>query len=350
MNDLSFSALSVIFLISAVATCLAGISLTKTTTTLDSRFKLGDALGGLILLGIGGSLPELAVVISAAYVDHIAVIIGTLLGGIAFQTLIIVAFDFANGRKDALSFLVGSPMLVAETLFAIVITALAVFGTLIPARISLFNISPFSVLLLLAWIGGLFVINRLRKSEQSYETKSAAPTGRRHKERRASDHPKHADKKTGHVILIFLVGCLVTLIAGYFVEESGSIIAARIGMNSGLFAATIIALVTSLPEISTGLESVVMGDNYLAVSDIMGGNAFMLVLFLITDIIAKKPVLSFAEKDDIYFALLGIILMAVYAFSFWKKPDRCYFRLGLDSIAEIVIYAAGLILLTMAMQ
>jgi cation:H+ antiporter len=346
MNNLSILALTVIFIVSAVVTCLAGISLTRTTTTLDSRFKLGDALGGLILLGISGSLPEVAVVTSAAYAGHIDVITGTLLGGIAFQTLIIVIFDFACSKKKSLAGIAGSPMLVAESIFAIVITVFAVFGTCVPANITIFNINPFSIVIVVAWFVGLYLIDRLRKTQPEHTPEVVAVKGRSHKQRRAVDHPAHEDKTTTHVMLIFLLGCVITLIAGYFVEETGTIIASRLNINSGIFAATVIAFVTALPEISTGLESVLLGDNYLAISDIMGGNAFMLVLFILTDLVAKKPILSFAGNNDVIFAGLGIVLMGIYALSFWKKPRKVYFRLGIDSVAAIAIYVVGLILIT----
>jgi cation:H+ antiporter len=137
----------------------------------------------------------------------------------------------------------------------------------------------------------------------------------------------------------------VTLVAGVILEQSGSAIADHIGMSAGLFAATAIALVTSLPEISTGLESIFIGDNHLAVSDIMGGNAFMLVVFLFADLVASKPILAYAQHADIFLVGLGIAMMAVYAFSFIKKPQRRYLRMGWDSIAQIVLYVVGIAML-----
>ena len=53
------------------ATWLAGIFLSKTTDSLDRRLGLGDALGGLILLAIAGTLPEIAIVASAALGGHL---------------------------------------------------------------------------------------------------------------------------------------------------------------------------------------------------------------------------------------------------------------------------------------
>ena len=346
MENISTIALLLVFILSAVVTWIAGIALAKTTDTIDTRLKIGEALGGLILLGISGSLPEIAITYSAAVNGHIPVIIGNLLGGIAIQTLVIVIFDFATKKNRPLSYIAGSPLLSMETIFAIVITSVALLATFIPAQKSILNTNPLSIILVFIWVIGLFILNKARKNPNISETVHDASPGRKHHQRRAvENHAFYAKKSTLFVTGIFILSSIATLIAGVVCEESGSIIADRFGINSGIFAATVIALVSSLPEISTGLESIFIGDNHLAISDIMGGNAFMLVIFLFADILSKKPVLSFAGHQDILFAFLGILMMAVYATSFLIKPRKRFFRLGIDSILQIVLYVLGLIMM-----
>ena len=344
MVNLSLLSLLAIFIISAAVTWIAGIALTKTTDTLDTRLKIGEAIGGLILLGISGSLPEIAICYSAAISGHIPIIIGNLLGGIAIQTLIIVIFDFSTKQKKPLSYIAGSPLLSLETIFAIFITSVALGAAFIPIKKSIFHMNPLSIFLAVIWVVGLFTINRARKNPKYIGTSHNGISGRKHHQRRAvENHIFYAKKSTLYVALIFLVGCIATLIAGVVLEESGSIIADKLGINSGIFAATVLAICSSLPEISTGLESIFIGDNHLAISDIMGGNAFMLVIFLMADIIVGKPVLSYAGHLDILFAFLGIVMMAVYAISFLLKPKKCYMRIGPDSIIQIVLYSLGLL-------
>jgi cation:H+ antiporter len=346
MNTLSLGFLLLIFTSSGIMTWLAGITLTKTTDSLDCRFKIGDAFGGLIFLGVTGSLPDIAIAFSAAVHGHIPVIIGNLLGGIAIQTLVIVIFDLATKGKRPLSYLAGSITLFFETIFAIVILILAVLGTYVPAKDSIFHMNPLSIVILCAWFSGLYLVNKSHKIRRFNQVEDDANPGRLHDECRVSEKSSFfINKSTMHVILVFLFASVITLIAGVLLEESGTAIAGKLGINSGLFAATILALVTSLPEISTGIEAILIGDNHLALSDIWGGNAFMLVPFVIADLIVKKPILSYAENTDRLFALLGIGMMGVYAAAFLVKLKRRYFGLGLDSICEILLYAGGIILL-----
>jgi len=75
----SFSLLLLIpiFVGGAAAVWLAGVQLSTTTDVIDSRFGLGQALGGLIILAIATNLPEIAIVVSASLTHHIGIAIGT---------------------------------------------------------------------------------------------------------------------------------------------------------------------------------------------------------------------------------------------------------------------------------
>ncbi len=332
-----------IFILAGVVTWVAGVALTKTTDSLDCRYKIGDAFGGLILLGVAGSLPEVAIALSAAFYGHLSVIVGNLIGGVAIQTLIIVIFDFVIKGKRPLSYLAGSVALSFEAIFAIILTAISLLAMYIPSNNSVFNMNPVSLVLPIAWIIGLYLINKSRKVKRFNQVEDDSHPGKMHDERRLSEKsPFFVGRSNVYVIFVFLIASVSILIAGFLLEEYGTALAYSFGLDSGLFAATAIAFVTSLPELSTGIEAVLIGDNHLAISDIWGGNAFMLVPFFVADLIAGKPILSGAVVEDKIFALLGIIMMGVYATTFVLKLKRRYFRLGLDSILEIILYGGGI--------
>jgi cation:H+ antiporter len=62
MSHFSLPVLGGVFIASACAIWFAGIQLSRAPDEIDSRFGLGDALGGLILLAFATNLPEIAIV------------------------------------------------------------------------------------------------------------------------------------------------------------------------------------------------------------------------------------------------------------------------------------------------
>src|SRR5512134_1542441 len=65
MSSWGTPAIVIVFVAAGIATWIAGLYLSKATDVLDDRLRLGDAVGGMLLLGLAGSLPELAIVSSA---------------------------------------------------------------------------------------------------------------------------------------------------------------------------------------------------------------------------------------------------------------------------------------------
>ena len=148
---------------------------------------------------------------------------------------------------------------------------------------------------------------------------------------------------TAQTILVFVAAAGVTLVAGVVLESSGEAIAGHLGMSGVLFGSTVLAAATSLPEVSTGLASIRLGDYQLAVSDIFGGNAFLPVLFLLASVISGQAVLPHAGKTDLYLTGLGMLLTCVYLFGLLFRPRRQVAGMGLDSLLVLVFYSLGVV-------
>jgi cation:H+ antiporter len=343
--SLAWPLLVLIFVAGSVATWIAGISLAKSTDALDNRFNLGDALGGMILLSIAGTLPEIAITVSAAAQGHLGLAAGNLIGGIAIQTMVLIICDITAGRENALTYLVGSLIPVLEALLVVLVVSCVLMGALLTRSIPIgsVRVSPASIAIAVVWLCGIFVINRVRKSP-AWET--VAPGSRPGRPHRRVPHPTaptpHSGISTWRVAFYFFVACAVTLVAGVFLQITGSDLASRAHMNGVIFGATVLALATALPEISSGIGAVRLGDHGLAMGDIFGGNAFQVCLFLVADLIATKPVLPAAGPQNSWLAILGIALTAIYAVGIVFRPRRCYLWLGADSILVAVFFALGI--------
>lgn len=343
MGSFSTPVLLLAFVAGAAATWVAGLLLSKTTDALDDRLHLGEALGGMILLAIAGSLPEVAITVTGALQGHLDIVAGNLIGGIAVQTAVLVICDLVVEGDHPLSSLVGSLMPVLEAVLVVSVVSLVLMGALLPESVAVAGVSPVSVLIVLAWALGMLVLNRVRRAPRWRVKAPGSSPGRPH---RRIPHPTaprpfaHASNR--RVALVFAAASAVTLIAGAALEMSGSELAARANMSGVVFGATVLALASALPEISTGVAAVRLGDNELVMGDIFGGNAFQVCLFLLADLLAGQPVLPFAGAANSWLGGLGIVLTTVYATGIVVRPQRRFARLGPDSIAVLVLLALGL--------
>jgi cation:H+ antiporter len=343
MSSLGSPLLVLVFAAGAIATWIAGTSLAKSTDALDNRFGLGDAIGGMVLLSIAGTLPEIAITVSAVLQGHLDLAAGNLIGGIAIQTMVLIICDITAGRKNALTYLVGSLIPVLEALLVILVVAFVLMGALLKQSVAIGPVSPASIAIVVVWFCGIVVINRVRKSPSWEVVAPGSRPGRPHRRvAHATEPTPHSGKSTWRVALYFGLACVVTLIAGVFLQISGSDLAGRAGINGVIFGATVLALATALPEISSGIGAVRLGDHSLAMGDIFGGNAFQVCLFLVADLIAGKAVLPLAGRQNSWLAILGIGLTSVYAVGVIFRPKRCYARLGADSIFVIALFALGI--------
>jgi cation:H+ antiporter len=334
--------LIVVFLAAAAGVWVSGIYLSRTTDALDHRLGLGEALGGLVFLAIVTNLPEIAITTTAALRHDLGIAIGNILGGIAIQTVVLVVLDvFGLGVRAALTFVAASLQLVLEAALVVAVLVVSVMGTQLPASLTKARLEPASIVIVVLWLGGVWLLAHARSGLPWHE-QGAAPDSQRaphgHGKRIASDRMP----STTRTLAIFGVASLVTLAGGVALERSGERIAVHLHMTGVLFGATVLAAATSLPEISTGLESVRNGDYRLAVSDIFGGNSFLPVLFLLASLLSGRAVLPQAQATDIYLTALGVLLTVVYIYGLIFRPRRLIARMGVDSLVVLAFYALGI--------
>jgi cation:H+ antiporter len=346
LADVPALGVAILFCAAAVVVWLAGLHLSETTDVLSARLGLGEALGGLLLLAIATNLPEIAIVASAAMGGDLGLAIGNILGGIAIQTVVLVVLDrWGLGPHVGLTYRAASLVLVLEGVLVIAVLVVAIMATRLPGSLIVWRLAPGDVLILGLWIFGVLLIARARRGLPWHDDHGTAPDAQTEVMGIAEHIKASAATELGvstvRAVTIFLVAALATLGAGVVLEVASDALAQRIGLSGVLFGATILAAATALPEISTGLGSVRLGDYQLAVSDIFGGNAFLPVLFLPATLLAGRSVLPTAQDSDVYLAGLGILLTAVYVAGMIFRPTRQVLGLGIDSLAVLILYLVG---------
>lgn len=346
MSSLPLWLLIVIFAGAAAVVWIAGIQLSKSTDVLDARWHIGSAFGGLIVLAIATNLPEIAITVSAAVSGNLEVALGNILGGIALQTVVLVILDVFGKRGRGvrpLTYRAASLVLVLEAVVVVAVLAVVMAGTQLPDDLIVARLTPDVVLIAALWLTGLFLVQRAGTHLPWHEN-GASPGASAHTpgHRRANPgHPHHA-MRTAAVVAIFSASALATLGAGVVLERAGDAIADEIGLSGVLFGATVLALATALPEISTGLQAIRQGDDNLAMSDIFGGNAFLPVLFLVATLISGQAVLPQANGADIYLTALAALLTLVYVVGLIFRPSRRIVGMGVDSLTVLVLYGIGI--------
>lgn len=344
LPHLSLVALATLFLAASAAIWFAGIRLSKAADVLSTRLHMGEAFGGLILLAIATNLPEIAIVASASWRGDIGIAIGNIFGGIAIQTVVLVLLDLWGVKgSQPLSSKAAGLDLVLEGVLVVGVLITAIMASRLPPGLIFARVAPGGALIAGLWIAGLWLIGQSREA-LPWTASSDAPPGqaapRGHKRSQVSEAHEGG---LGKASLVFGLAALVTLVAGVILEQSGELIAVKVGMSGVLFGATALAAATALPEVSTGLASVKLGDFKMAVSDIFGGNAFLPVLFLLSSLISGRAALPQAQNTDIYLAALGVLLTCIYLSGLVFRPRRKLFGMGIDSLVVLSFYAVGMI-------
>lgn len=344
MDSLPLWLLAVVFVAGAAVIWVAGIQLSKTTDVLDARLHLGSALGGLIVLAVATNLPEIAITVSAGISGSIEVAAGNILGGIALQTVVIAVLDAFGKRGKGvkpITYRAASLTLVLEAVVVVAVLGVVIAGSQLPPDLVVARLTPDVVLIAAIWLVGLFLVQRASKGlpwHESGHAPDASPHASGHRTRTPDATKSMSTRKAA---VVFTVSALATLVAGVVLEQAGDAASSRIGLSGVLFGATVLALATSLPEISTGLQAVKQGDDNLAVSDIFGGNAFLPVLFLVATLLSGKAVLPQANASDVYLTALAAVLTLVYAVGLVFRPQRRIAGMGVDSFVVVLLYLVG---------
>lgn len=122
-------------------------------------------------------------------------------------------------------------------------------------------------------------------------------------------------------LLLFTVGFIASssliVFSGSRLSKYGDIIAELTGMGKAWFGLIMMSAVTSLPELFTGVSSIVFIDSPdIAVGDIMGSCVFNLLILAVLDyFVPGKPISSVVTKSHVLAGFFGIFLITLSVIS-----------------------------------
>ncbi len=122
-------------------------------------------------------------------------------------------------------------------------------------------------------------------------------------------------------IIGFLAAAAVIVFSGTKLSKYGDMMADMMGWGKMFMGLILLAAVTSLPELMTGISAVTIVDSPdLAVGDIVGSCALNILILSILDVYThkQKPLTSVIQTGHIIAASFAIVLLAMLGFAILK--------------------------------
>jgi cation:H+ antiporter len=275
-----------------------GEALVRGATALARRLGISPMVIGMTVLAFGTSAPELAVNVAAAFAGRSAITFGNVVGSNIANVGLILGFTAILQTLR-----IHRTIVTREIPIMLGATALAIFlgsdwmlgGT--PDRIGRVD----GVLLLIAFAAFLFVTVRnalkARKDDQFM--------------REAEVEQDVALPNAPATVLLTVAGLAGVLLGSHWTVEGATRVAQGLGMSEALIGLTIVAIGTSLPELTTSLFAALKGHADLAIGNIVGSNVFNLLFVLgVSATIHAVPVpVPRGRIDLLALALFSIILL-----------------------------------------
>jgi len=330
----------VLFVAAASAIWFSGTRLTIYSDIISDRTGISKAFIGFIFLATVTQLPELVTNTTGAIKGNAALVVNSMFGGIAMQTAVLVIADVVIFRQ-ALTFyayrsanqLQGVLLILALTL----ILASLHFGD-IPI---IGHVGAMTVLMAVFYIISVGLLWRYESSEQ-WKAINIPEEEKIDRERHLVE--EHHSISTSALIWRSFGASLVILACGVLLVFLAETIATQSGLGSSFIGVTLLAISTSLPELSTAIMAVRLGAHSMAISDVFGSNLIMVFLLLPTDVFYSQGLLFDAIDRSAKFALVaGILLTATYLIGLYMRSGRKLLGIGLDSWAVLFMYVTCLV-------
>jgi len=330
-----------LFVLAAAIVWYAGERLTRCVDAIAERYNLGRAFLGFLVLATATQLPEVVTNSTAAIRGDARLLLNSMFGGVSMQTAVLVIADFV-ALRHALTHLAGAASNLAQASLLILVLACAL-AACVSGDIGLpgtFGVA--SLLFALLYVVIVWLLWRLQKSRPWQPTSDIEPV----EDHATIGHDGLEDRPLRWLLPRVLAASTAILVAGVALAMTAEAVAGQTGLGSSFIGVTLLATATSLPEVSTTLTAVRLGQHSMAVADIFGSNLIMVALLLPSDLLYREGLLVNQADDSARFALaLGILLTAIYLVGLVCRHPRRYAGLGIDSWAAVCVYAAGISIL-----
>ena len=326
-----------LFLLAAGVIAIAGTKLARVADRLADATRLGEAIVGAILLGGSTSLSGIVTSVVAASSGHPNLAVSNALGGIAAQTAFLGIADIAY-RKANLEYAAASLATIVQGTILIALLAIPLMAMAAPP-VAAFNVHPASVLIPLAYVFGLRISSEVR--EFPMWKPELTP------EKADEEESDRAEQENVFKLGLYF-GALAVIIAaaGYLVAQSGIKISVQTGLSESVVGGLFTALSNSLPELVTSVAAVRQGALTLAVSGVIGGNTFDVLLIAVSDLAYRQgSIYQAITQQQIFVVALTILMTGIILLGLLRREKYGIGKIGFESFLVLVLYLGGFSLL-----
>lgn len=310
-------ALVVVGLVVLVA---GGEGLVRGASAIAHRFGLSQLVIGLTIVAVATSSPEFAVSVGAVLRGEPEIAVGNVVGSNIANILLIL------GVSALILPLVAKRRLVKADVPVMVVLSLLLLLLALDGTVSRWD----GLLLLVLFLSHLVwavLTGRSTEEEESGSADTPAPPG------------------LGRAVLLVLGGVGLLVLGAQWLVSGASAIASDLGLSNLVIGLTVVAVGTSLPELTASVIAVRKGERDLAVGNIVGSNIANIGLVLGLPAILKAegiPVPGAALALDIPLmiaAALALLPIAFTGFVIARWEGGLFVALYGSYVAYLVLWA-----------
>ena len=149
------------------------------------------------------------------------------------------------------------------------------------------------------------------------------------------------------LVWLELAACIALIgLAGPELSRSGDVIAAKTRLSASWIGLVLLAAVTSLPELITGISSVTIADApEIAVGDIFGSCVFNLAILAVLDLVSRRvPFYGRVSESHVLSAGFGVLLIGVAGMNLLipHRPGFSIGHIGFYTPVILALYAVAM--------
>ena len=141
----------------------------------------------------------------------------------------------------------------------------------------------------------------------------------------------------------FLASAVAVVFLGTYLAKYGDALASLTGLGRMFVGSILVALATSLPEVSNNITAVRIDNPQLALGDVLGSNMFnMLILGVVALLFGGKRFVQRVAPEQGYLIVLAALLTGLAVLFAVFKSGVSVWQVGLSSIIVLVVYLLGM--------